>query len=115
MEEKSKSIKITIPDTVYEEASNALRELRTRSAKVTLDDLFVEGMASFDSGYFKRQIEKFTPEEYIIGRALQSTEARAYLLKHALRALEAMDRGEVVKIKRTRMRKPKDSKDECQI
>ena len=103
--QEKKSFKIQVPESVMESAINTHKELKKRGASVKIDDLFMDLFASIDSDYWDQQIEKITPDDYLIELVKQNSDARASLLREAKRLMDAINKGVPIAQKK-RGRKP---------
>jgi hypothetical protein len=102
---EKRGVKISIPDEINDRAGQAFRELKKRGAQVRMEDLFADLLLKADEKYFDAQVEKHTPDEYLINLAIQNPEAKRLLIEQARKALEAINKGDApVKV---RMRAPK--------
>lgn len=89
-----KQSKIIVCDEALDQALRTLQELKKRGATVRLDDLFSDVLLKIEPSYWDEQLQKHTPDDYLLELAKQNPETRKYLMKQARRALDAASRGE---------------------
>lgn len=98
VENNSKQVhqKIQVSESVFVEALRVFKELKGRSAQIKIEDLFQEAFEQLDEKYWNRQLEKFTPDEFLLEMATENPEAKQFLIQQARKALELMSRGEPI-------------------
>lgn len=102
---EKKTSKISVPESVMESAIVAHKELKKRGANIKLEDLFLDLFDGVKDSYWDKQIEKLTPDDYLIELVKQNSDARARLLSEAKRLMEAINKGTPI-VKKRRGRKP---------
>jgi len=102
---EKKITKISVPEGVMEAAVSAHKELKKRGANIKIDDLFSDLFEGLKDSYWEKQIEKLTPDDYLIELVKQNSDARARLLSEAKRLMDAINRGTPI-VKKRRGRKP---------
>jgi hypothetical protein len=105
-------VRIRLGDVVSVKAQETLKTLKERGSDVKLEDLFEELLNNADEGYWDRQVERFTPDDYLLDLARRNPEARKYLILQAKRVMASLESGNGVPLEPKRPgRKPRDSAD----
>ena len=68
-----------LSEEVVAQANATLKELRSRGADVRLEDLFEECFKNLKSDYWERQLDRFTPDEFLLTLA---SEPRSKAVSH---------------------------------
>ncbi len=94
--------KISISEEVFDSANRTLKELKKRGSTVRIEDIFIDLFLAANAQYWEDQLQKFTPDDYLLELAKQNPEARLYLIQQAKHALEVVGRGESLNKERKR-------------
>lgn len=105
------SPKVIVHETVFEKAQAVFKTLKDRKASIKFEDLFHDAFSAMDDDYWKQQIDRHTPDEYLLEIAKENPETKKFLIQQARRALEMLNRGEPI-LKERRKPGPKPRKDE---
>lgn len=101
-------VKVTLPESVAVSLQATLKELRIRGADIRPEDLLEDAFKALNEHYWDRQIDRLTPDEYLLTLAAHHPEAKLYLIQQARRALDLMKKGEpIVKSRKKPGPKPK--------
>ncbi len=88
--------KIALPEEVLNQAQATHKELKERGANIKLDDLLSEAMLAITDEYWDRQLDRFTPDEYLLMTVVQNPEARRLMVEKAKKVLDLLKRGEPI-------------------
>lgn len=91
-EAKSSLQRVSLPEDVASKANETLQTLKDRGADVKLEELFHDLLERVDDRYWKRQIERLTPDTFIFEQAKSDPELLQALIKKAKRGLEKKNR-----------------------
>ena len=95
-DQKQKLLKIELPEEISQMANETMMHLKKRGANIKCEAIFAALFADLDKKYFDKQIDRLTPDDYLLELVKQNPEAHLHLVLQAKRILNAVNRGESI-------------------